>query len=59
MSAAGPVLGGLIVHEWGVATALWLDAASFMAVALLLLASARSLPEPEPGPRERWACTRA
>lgn len=54
MSAAGPVLAGLIVHEWGVSTALWFDAASFMAVALLLLASARSLPEPEPGPRERW-----
>jgi MFS family permease len=54
MSAAGPVLAGLIVHEWSVATALWFDAASFMAVALLLLASARSLPEPEQGPRERW-----
>jgi MFS family permease len=54
MSAAGPVLAGLIVHQWGVATALWLDAASFLAVALLLVASARSLPEPESGPRERW-----
>jgi MFS family permease len=54
MSAAGPVLAGLIVHEWGAATALWLDAASFLAVALLLLASARSLPEPEPAEREGW-----
>jgi MFS family permease len=54
MSAAGPVLAGLIVHEWGVSTALWLDAASFLAVAILLVASARSLPEPESGPRERW-----
>jgi MFS family permease len=54
MSAAGPVLAGLIVHEWSAATALWLDAGSFLAVALLLLASARSLPEPESGPRERW-----
>ena len=54
MSAAGPVLAGFIVHEWSVATALWLDAASFCVVALLLVASARSLPEPEPGdPRER------
>ena len=54
MSAAGPVLAGLIVHEWGVPTALWLDAGSFLAVALLLLASARSLPEPESGVREGW-----
>ncbi|MCW2984641.1 MAG: transporter [Conexibacter sp.] len=54
MSAAGPVAAGLIVHEWGVAEALWLDAASFLAVALLLLASARSLPEPEVGVRESW-----
>jgi MFS family permease len=55
MSAAGPFLAGLIVHEWGVATALWFDSASFLAIAILLLASARSLPEPESGPRERWA----
>jgi MFS family permease len=54
MSAAGPVLAGLIVLEWGVATALWLDAASFVVVAVLLLASARSLPEPERGQRESW-----
>jgi MFS family permease len=54
MSAAGPVLAGLIVHEWSAATALWLDAGSFLAVAVLLLASARSLPEPVAGPRERW-----
>ncbi|HWH92667.1 MAG TPA: MFS transporter [Baekduia sp.] len=54
MSAAGPVLAGLIVHEWGVPTALWLDAGSFLAVAVLLIASARSLPEPDSGPRERW-----
>jgi MFS family permease len=54
MSAAGPVLAGLIVHEWGVATALWLDAGSFLAVALLLVASARSLPEPESGVRQGW-----
>jgi MFS family permease len=54
MSAAGPVMAGLIVHEWGVATALWFDSASFLAIAILLLASARSLPEPETGPHERW-----
>jgi MFS family permease len=54
MSAAGPVMAGLIVHEWGVATALWFDSASFWAIAILLLASARSLPEPESGPHEPW-----
>lgn len=54
MSAAGPVLAGLIVHEWGAPTALWLDGGSFLAIAVLLLVSARSLPEPETGPRERW-----
>jgi MFS family permease len=56
MSAAGPIMAGLIVHEWGVPTALWLDAASFVVVAVLLVANARSLPEPEPesGPRESW-----
>jgi MFS family permease len=54
MSAAGPVLAGLIVHEWGVATALWFDSASFLAIAILLLASARSLPEPESGPHLPW-----
>jgi MFS family permease len=54
MSAAGPVLAGLIVHEWGVGTALWLDAASFLAVAVLLIASARSLPEPIAEAREGW-----
>ena len=57
MSAAGPVLAGFIVHEWGVATALWADAASFAIVALLLIATARSLPEPERRARDarsRW-----
>jgi MFS family permease len=55
MSAAGPVLAGFIVHEWNVATALWLDAGSFLAVAILLLLSARSLPEPEPeAARQSW-----
>ena len=53
-SAAGPVLAGLIVHEWGVATAMWADAASFLAVALVLMARAGSLPVPVSGPRERW-----
>jgi MFS family permease len=54
MSAAGPVTAGVVVHAWGVPTALWLDAASFLAISLLLLASARRLPVPETGRRERW-----
>jgi MFS family permease len=55
MSAAGPVLAGFIVHQWSVATALWADAASFLAIAILLLLSARSLPEPEVGDaRQNW-----
>ena len=54
MSAAGPVTAGVVVHAWGVPTALWLDAASFLAISLLLLASARRLPVPDTGPRERW-----
>lgn len=55
MSAAGPVLAGFIVYQWSVATALWLDAASFLAVAILLLLSARSLPEPAPEvARQGW-----
>jgi MFS family permease len=54
MSAAGPILAGLIVHQWSAATALWLDSASFLAVALLLVATARSLPEPTLDAPERW-----
>jgi MFS family permease len=55
MSAAGPVLAGFLVHQWSVATALWADAASFLAVAILLLLSARSLPEPEvDDARQSW-----
>jgi MFS family permease len=54
MSVAGPLLAGVIVHEWSVATALWADAVSFVAVAALLAASARSLPAREAGPRGHW-----
>jgi MFS family permease len=54
MSAAGPVAAGVVVHTWGVATALWLDGASFLAISVLLVLSARSLPEPEKGPRDGW-----
>lgn len=54
MSAAGPMLAGVIVNVWSPATALWMDAASFLAIALLLIARASSLPEPETGARASW-----
>jgi MFS family permease len=50
----GPLLAGVLVHTWSAATALWLDAGSFLAAALLLLASSRRLPAPEHGEREQW-----
>jgi MFS family permease len=53
-SALGPVLAGLIVQAWGVSTALWLDAASFLIIAMLLVLLARSLPEPEKASDEGW-----
>lgn len=36
-SAAGPAAGGLIVAGWGVETALWIDAVSFLVVGLILI----------------------
>ena len=54
MSVAGPLLAGLVVQQWGAATALSADSLSFLGVALLLAVSARTLPAPESGPRERW-----
>ena len=56
-AAVGPALGGLLVAGFGVQAALLLDAASFYAVAVILL-TAGPLPkaEPEPGRfRERLA----
>jgi MFS family permease len=50
-AAAGPALGGLVVAGGGVETALFADAASFLAVAALL--AARRLPTPESEPGER------
>jgi MFS family permease len=44
-AAGGPALAGIVVGTAGVQAALLVDAASFLAVALLL-ASARSLPDP-------------
>lgn len=46
-SAAGPAAAGLLVGASGVATALWLDAASFAAIALMLAVSS-SLPAAPP-----------
>jgi MFS family permease len=42
-SAAGPLLAGVLVAAAGTSAALWVDAASFAAIALLL-ATARTLP---------------
>ena len=53
-SAAGPVLGGLVVHAWGVAPALWLDAGSFMAAGLILFAGSGRLTMAVSGPEEGW-----
>ena len=52
-TAGGPALGGVVVAAFGVSTALFVDAASFLAIAALL-ATARGLPDahPEPAP---WA----
>jgi MFS family permease len=50
----GPALAGVLVHTWSAATALWVDAASFVAAALVLLAASRQLPAPEGGSRQHW-----
>lgn len=50
----GPLLGAVLVHEIGVAAALWADAGSFLAVALLLALSASRLPRPTSDRREGW-----
>jgi MFS family permease len=52
--AGGPALAGLVVAEAGVATALWLDAASFLAIAVLLAVRAGSLPAHIGAEAERW-----
>jgi predicted MFS family arabinose efflux permease len=46
-SAAGPVLAGVLVALAGVATALWIDAATFMIIAAILFAG-RHLPSAAP-----------
>jgi MFS family permease len=52
-AVGGSVLAGLVISEFGVHVALWVDAASFLAIALVLAAT-RDLPQPS-GERERWA----
>jgi MFS family permease len=52
-SALGPLLAGLVVAGIGAREALLLDAASFAIVALILLVSARSLPNVKAAP-EPW-----
>jgi MFS family permease len=52
-SAGGPALAGVLVKVGGVDLALWLDAASFLAIALLLAAS-RHLPQAPRDTGERW-----
>jgi MFS family permease len=50
----GPLLAGVLVHQWGAGTALAADAVSFLGAALLLFATAGHLPVPQPGEREHW-----
>jgi MFS family permease len=50
-AAAGPAIAGLVVAGFGVQTALLLDAASFYAIAAILL-TAGPLPEVEPDPSD-------
>jgi hypothetical protein len=53
-SAGGPLAAGLLVHQWGAATALWADGASFVMVAALLAAAARGLPAAAQGEHGHW-----
>lgn len=52
--AAGPAAGGLLVAWGGASLALWLDAASFLAVAVLLHLRRGSLPVAPHEERQRW-----
>jgi MFS family permease len=52
--AAGPAAGGVLVELGGAALALWLDAASFLAVAVLLHVRRKALPVVPHEDRERW-----
>jgi MFS family permease len=51
-AVGGSALAGLVITELGLDAALWIDAASFLTIALILAAT-RDLPRPV-GDRERW-----
>lgn len=51
---AGPVAGGLLVAAGGASLALWLDAASFACIAVLLLVRRSTLPVAPHADRARW-----
>lgn len=52
--AAGPALAGLLVQTGGAALALWLDAASFLAIAVLLFVRRHALPTAPHEEQQRW-----
>jgi predicted MFS family arabinose efflux permease len=51
-AVGGSALAGLVISEFGIDVALWIDAASFLAIALIL-AVTKDLPRPS-GEREPW-----
>lgn len=51
-AVGGSALAGLVISEFGLDIALWIDAASFLAIAIILSAT-RDLPQPA-GEREPW-----
>jgi len=54
-SAVGPAAAGLLVASSGVASALWLDAGSFLLVAILLAARGSRIPPPGVIDTGHWA----
>lgn len=51
-AVGGSALAGLVISQFGLDVALWIDAASFLTIALILAAT-RDLPQPV-GEREPW-----
>jgi predicted MFS family arabinose efflux permease len=51
-AVGGSAIAGVVISEFGVDVALWVDAASFLAIAVILAAT-RDLPRPV-GDREHW-----
>jgi predicted MFS family arabinose efflux permease len=56
-NVGGAALGGLLVHRFGVATALWVDATSFALIAVVLVTSTR-LPRADSERERFWARVR-